>query len=74
MSPDEKLIYMANQIAGFFRAQGHDRAVAGIADHIQRFWEPHMRRRYAQLAPAHKAEVDPLVAEAFTRVKVPEPE
>jgi len=72
MSPDEKLIYMANQIAGFFRAQGHDRAVAGIADHIQRFWEPHMRRRFVALAPEHKAEVDPWVAEAFTRVKVPE--
>jgi formate dehydrogenase subunit delta len=70
MSPDEKLIYMANQIADFFRAQGHDRAVTGIADHIQRFWDPHMRRRFLAIAPAH-ADVDPLVAEAFKRVKVP---
>jgi formate dehydrogenase subunit delta len=72
MSPDEKLIYMANQIADFFRAQGKERAVAGIADHLQRFWDPHMRRRFATIAPAHANEVDPLVAEAFKLVKVPE--
>lgn len=34
---------MANQIAGFFRVYGHDKAVRDVADHINRFWEPHMR-------------------------------
>lgn len=50
MSPDEKLIHMANQIAGFFAAQGETRAVAGVADHIQKFWTPQMRQRIVELA------------------------
>jgi len=42
MSPD-KLAYMANQIGKFFAHQPHDKAVAAIADHIQKFWDPRMR-------------------------------
>ena len=37
-----KLIYMANQIARFFAAQG-DAAAAGVADHLRAFWDPTMR-------------------------------
>lgn len=73
MSPDEKLIYMANQIAAFFAAQGHDKAVAGIADHLNRFWDPHMRTRFLALAPTHKAEMDPLVVEAVPKIRAPIP-
>ena len=40
MSSPERLIYMANQIGWFFRSQGHDLAVAGVADHIKKFWDP----------------------------------
>ncbi len=39
----EKLVYMANQIAKFFAAQGEEAAVAGVADHIKKFWDPRMR-------------------------------
>lgn len=42
MSP-EKLTYMANQIGKFFAHEGGDAAVAGIADHIAKFWDPRMR-------------------------------
>ena len=69
MSPDEKLIYMANQIAAFFAAQGKDKAVAGVADHLRRFWEPHMRERLLRLAPDHRAEINPIVAEALPLLK-----
>jgi len=65
MSPDEKLIYMANQIAAFFAAQGRDKAIAGVADHLKRYWEPHMRERLLQLAPAHGAELNVFVREAL---------
>ena len=71
MSPDEKLIYMANQIAAFFAPQGHDKAVAGIADHLNRFWDPHMRKRFVALPPDQRAEMDPLVAEAVAKVRIP---
>lgn len=65
MSPDEKLIYMANQIAGSFAAQGEDRAVKRVADHLRRFWDPQMRRSLLALAPAHAAELSPLVTAAI---------
>ncbi len=39
----DKLVYMANQIATFFHTQPKDEAVAGVADHINHFWEPRMR-------------------------------
>lgn len=41
-----KLVTMANQIASFF-ATDPDRAAAvtGTATHIQKFWEPRMRKQ-----------------------------
>ena len=42
MSP-QHMVHMANQIAQFFASYPHDEAVAGVADHIQKFWEPRMR-------------------------------
>jgi formate dehydrogenase subunit delta len=41
-TPAERLVYMANQIAGFFASQGGD-AAAGAAQHIADFWDPRMR-------------------------------
>jgi len=41
----ERLIYMANQIGGFFASQGHDKAVAGTANHIAKFWNARMRNQ-----------------------------
>ncbi len=42
MSPD-KLVMMANQIGKFFVTQGREKAPAGIADHLRKFWDPRMR-------------------------------
>jgi hypothetical protein len=42
VSPD-KLVYMANQIGKFFASQGEDQAVAGIANHLRKYWDPRMR-------------------------------
>jgi formate dehydrogenase subunit delta len=39
----ENLVTMANQIGAFFSSQGtRPQAVAAIADHLRRFWEPRM--------------------------------
>ncbi len=43
MSSPERLVYMANQIGSFFATQRSADPKAGIADHIQKFWEPRMR-------------------------------
>ena len=68
----EHLIEMANQIGEFFASMpDRDEALAGIADHIRRFWEPRMRR--AILAslddPAASATMSPIVREALVRAR-----
>ncbi|HEX7932597.1 MAG TPA: formate dehydrogenase subunit delta [Paraburkholderia sp.] len=41
----QNLIDMANRIGDFFDSMpDREEAVAGVADHIRRFWEPRMRR------------------------------
>lgn len=40
----DNLIHMANRIGQFFAAQpDRDEALADIADHLRKFWEPRMR-------------------------------
>jgi formate dehydrogenase subunit delta len=41
----EHLVAMVNDIGNYFRAQGRDEAVAGIANHIKRYWTPRMRQK-----------------------------
>ncbi len=51
MTGPEHLVQMANDIGNFFESEGdRDVAIASIAAHIRRFWEPRMRRKiYAYL-------------------------
>lgn len=39
----DRLVYMANQIARNFAAQGEEAAIAATAEHIRLFWDPRMR-------------------------------
>jgi formate dehydrogenase subunit delta len=68
MSP-EKLVMMANQIGKFFASQGEEAAVPGIAEHIKKFWEPRMRNAMLAHLDAGGAGVDPLVRQAFERLR-----
>ncbi len=44
-----KLVRMANQIAANFDAGGdRDKAVAGVADHLRRFWSSSMKREIVE--------------------------
>lgn len=71
MSPD-KLIYMANQIALFMESKPHAEGVAGVASHINDFWEPRMRRQFFALLDAGGAGFRPLVREAAAAIRRPE--
>ncbi|MEE3046368.1 MAG: formate dehydrogenase subunit delta [Pseudomonadota bacterium] len=73
MAPD-KLVYMANQIATFFKSKPHDEGVTGVAGHISDFWEPRMRKQlFALIADGYDG-IDPLVLEAAPMIrKVKEP-
>jgi formate dehydrogenase subunit delta len=63
MSPD-KLVYMANQIGTFFASQGEEKAVAAIANHLVKFWDPRMRSTMLAHLDAGGAGLDPLVRKA----------
>lgn len=60
-STEDKLIQQANQIASFFAAQGEAKAVPAIADHIRKFWDPQMRRKFLAAAPGADVRLHPLV-------------
>jgi formate dehydrogenase subunit delta len=66
MSP-EKLAYMANQIGRFFVSQPRGEAVAGIEDHLVKFWDPRMRQTL--LAHLDELTLDPAVREAAERLR-----
>ena len=68
MSPD-KLVYMANQIGKFFAHQGDKAAVAGIADHLKKFWDPRMRAQILAHLDSGGGGFDPLVRRAVETLK-----
>ena len=61
----DKLVYMANQIAGFFASQrGEDTRALKVADHLNAFWEPAMRRRILEHLEGGGEGLSPLAADA----------
>ncbi|MFJ1257490.1 formate dehydrogenase subunit delta [Cupriavidus sp. CuC1] len=65
----ENLVKMANQIGTFFEAMpDREEAVADIAGHIKRFWEPRMRRALLERLDGNDdAGLDEIVLLAVTR-------
>ncbi|MEH7827965.1 formate dehydrogenase subunit delta [Gemmobacter denitrificans] len=66
-----KLITMANQIARFMESKPHAEGVAGLANHINDFWEPRMRRQLFELIDAGGAGLRPLVLDAAGLIRRP---
>lgn len=46
---EARLVYMANQIARNFAAQGDEAAIKATADHIRLFWDPRMKEQIVRL-------------------------
>jgi formate dehydrogenase subunit delta len=66
----EHLVKMANDIGNFFRAEPmREDAVAGIANHIDKFWTKRMREKMnAHLKKAGDSGLDELPREAIRRL------
>jgi formate dehydrogenase subunit delta len=64
---DKKLVTMANQIAQFFEAYPQDQAIAGVAEHLQKFWEPGMQKRLREIADTQSETLYPLVQLALAK-------
>ncbi|WP_135447917.1 formate dehydrogenase subunit delta [Tabrizicola caldifontis] len=67
----EKIVRMANQISLFMETKPHAEAVAGLAAHINDFWEPRMRRQLFALIEAGGAGLRPLVLDAAPLIRRP---
>ncbi len=65
----DKLVMMANQIGRFFEPQRDGDPVAGIADHLEKFWDPRMKENIVAHWRAGGAGLDDPVREAVGRLK-----
>jgi len=70
-STREKLIRMANQIATFFHSKPRAEGVEGVAEHINKFWEPRMRRHLFEIIDAGGDGLDELVLAATPGIRRP---
>lgn len=53
----EILIKMANQIGAFFESMpDREAALEGVAHHLQRFWEPRMRKQLLDALDARESD------------------
>ena len=74
MSEGNKLVRMANQIATFFHSQPPSEGPDGVATHINKFWEPRMRRQLFDIVDNHGGEgLDVLVLAAVPLIHRPPP-
>ncbi len=64
----QKLVYMANQIGKFFAAQGDEAAIAGVADHLRKFWDPRMRAQIITHCETGGEGLDPHAKVAIARL------
>jgi formate dehydrogenase subunit delta len=62
---------MANDIGDFFRAQPHEDAVAGIANHLRSFWTPKMRAQLTSQMNQGDGGLDELPREALRMLMNP---
>lgn len=68
MSP-EKMVYMANQIATFFKSQPGDDRADRIASHLRDFWEPRMRDQLFAYTDQGGEGLDPLTRQAIEKLR-----
>ncbi len=68
---EHKMVHNANQIAQFFAAYSHDEAVAGVEDHLKKYWVPRMRRQIIDYVAAGGADLHSIAIEAVKRLPAP---
>lgn len=65
----DELTRMANQIADFFAPYPEADAIAGVQDHIIKFWTPQMRANLLDANTTQFAALRPLVQQAVERIR-----
>jgi formate dehydrogenase subunit delta len=65
-----QLVKMANAIGSFFHGEpDREAALAGISNHIDKFWTKRMRKKLAAYIQGGGVELTDLTREAFLRLK-----
>ena len=57
-------IRMINNIAAHFGYLPTEQAVAEVANHVHRFWDPRMKRRLFELVDSDTRDLDPVAVAA----------
>lgn len=66
---NSRMIHKANQIAAYFKHYPEDRAIEGVADHLQKFWPPKMRAQLlAYIEDEQGADLEELVIKAAKKL------
>ena len=64
---------MANQIASYFAPYPHDEALAGVVNHLEKFWEKRMRLHLHEYVDHGGTGLHPLIVEAEKLIERPHP-
>jgi formate dehydrogenase subunit delta len=67
----DKLIYMANQVAKFMESKPAEEGRAGLAAHLNDYWEPRMRAHLFEVIDAGGQDLRPLVLSAAPLIRRP---
>jgi formate dehydrogenase subunit delta len=65
----ESMVHDANQIALFFASYPREEAVAGVTDHLQKYWERRMRQQIREYVAQGGSGLHELVIEAVKRLQ-----
>jgi len=66
---NDNIIRMANQIATYFASYPHDEALAGVVNHLEKFWEKRMRLQLHQYVDHGGTALHPLIVEAEKQIE-----
>ncbi len=62
------MVHNANQIALYFAGFPREEAIAGVTDHLQKFWEHRMKQQISEYIARGGAGLHELVLEAVKRL------
>jgi formate dehydrogenase subunit delta len=65
------MVHDANQIAQFFSSYPREQAIAGVTDHLKKFWERRMKDQILQYVAQGGSGLHDLVVEAVKRLGSP---
>jgi formate dehydrogenase subunit delta len=68
---EDVMVHKANSIAQFFDSYTEEEAIAGVANHIQMFWVPDMRRQLHEFVTNGGEGLRASVVKAEKRIDAP---